>query len=331
MQTLVKSSVVHLNSYNRALGTIGRPVFTFGEGLLQGTNEDYDEIIMEPLQLVINRDWPTVSSPDNVFQVIAYDKDKCPEDPRNGLLTTYRVSPGYYSWGTGYEAANSWIVWLTRNLPFCQAGFDPCTFRLILVNLNAATTHYMFFFPTSVSTLFGQPIFAQRKLTDYLISDGPARMILESTLHLHCDLPFTNLAVIDNMECDSRTRASTCESSIVLNVDLKGAEPYDLLVWKPTNTTSYRYKITSPQIRKMSCWFKDDLSRDIMPFSDWSFSFKVLFYKFRHTTDPAIAQQLASVVNCLQYSALSKMAAEDEEEEEGGLGDDTPAAAAELA
>ena len=132
----MRTSIIHVSSKNRSRGEINDFEISFKNAHVG--NENFDgKIIIEPIQVVLNRSWYSVESPNNTWELQTNDEE----------FVEYTIPPGNYN-------VKTFLHYIQKTLKDFLIGWRMETNRYEFFPPNNGNT-YRFRFRNYSAYLFG--------------------------------------------------------------------------------------------------------------------------------------------------------------------------------
>lgn len=253
-----RTQYLYINSAGRKAGTISDFTIDIQSSLVRG--EPTESLIATVCTCVINRSWYTVSAPYNTFSILT-----------NGVSSTFTFLPGYYSVKDVRSA-------LLQGLPGWVASYAGLTNKFSFQPPVVPLTSYSFSFSNSCCSLLGFLITDTPTITtdsfgsaSPIISTLPAKVNIENSVLIHCDLPKVRCAAVDNL-----SGSAFLESDILISIPVTCA-PFDNVSYIDNGGGTYMADLALSYIHGARFWITDERGNPLILQYDWLIVMKLIY------------------------------------------------------
>ena len=281
----MRTSIIHISSKNRTRGEINNFEISFKNAQLFLENFN-GKIVLEPIQVCLNRSWYSVDSPNNTFEI----------QRTNDPFIQYSIPPGNYN-------IKTFMTYLQKILPDWLIGWRLETNRYEYFPPNNGNT-YRFRFNNYSAYLFGfRPgdiVEASIPDNSPLVSTHTINMSRANVVFLHTDLVKRKWSAIDNL-----TTTQMEESTVLLKIPVN-CPPWETLIWRANARDICSFELSSQAVHTMRIWVTDQDNQPLALNQDYTLSFKISYYESDKDNDMMkMIQNLESYVHYLVLNAIS--------------------------
>jgi len=282
----MRTSIIHINSYNRNAGNINDFTVYFQNSLftLEESELKTGKIQIEPIQCVICRSFYAVDIGNNTFDL---------SSDGGNTWVTQTIPQGNYN-------VQNFLVFLTNLLPTWLIGWSLQTNSYYYQPPNDGKT-YMFRFYNFACSLLGFNIGDTPTITynNPIYSYIAVNMEHSKVILINCDLPKAKYSSVDNV-----LTSNIIESNILLKIPITpDSAPWSTLVWRAQSKDIISFDLAHDKIDSIRFWVTDEYGVMLNLVHDWTISFRVTYFSNK---DDNSESYLADIADYLHLMVLDK-------------------------
>lgn len=276
-----RTQLIFINSAERIYGTPYDFNIVFPDELIRADHKTRIKLIV--IDACINRSYYTVDTSNDTFSIHS----------TSGTTTPYIIPIGYYDVYT----------FKSQLLSLLPSGWS--------INFNTSTNTYQFqppndtftynftTFTNNVSQLLGFPLnspSATFSFSSPLTSSQPVKMNRENAVFIHCDIPKSEFASVDNFS------GSFEESDVICKLPMNCA-PFDNLVYISQGNDSFSFLLSVGNLNNARFYLTDETGRLLHVVYDWTITLKMVY---ETGDDNALLLKTNEIADYLQLMVLNK-------------------------
>jgi hypothetical protein len=281
----MRTSIIHVSSKNRTRGEIDNFEISFKNAQLFLENFN-GKIILEPIQVCLNRSWYSVEAPNNTWELQTNDDE----------FVQYTIPPGNYNVKTFMRYLQNlltdWLIgWRLETNKY--EYFPPNDGNVYRFRFNNYSAYLFGFRPDDI-------VEASIPNNSPLVSTHTINMSRANVVFLHTDLVKRKWSAVDNL-----TTSQMEESTVMLKIPVN-CPPWDSLIWRANARDIVSFELSSQVVNTMRIWVTDQDNQPLALNQDYTLSFKITYYESTKDDDMIkMIQNLESYVHYLVLNTIS--------------------------